>query len=121
MKAFVVGETGPELADVPEPQAGPGSVVVRVHAAALNRADLGMAQQGTDGLFHLGQQGVLHLAGDLLHFRVLELQNALKQHLGQAVTAHDLFGMGLALPGKQDLALAANEQALAFQFGNILI
>jgi NADPH:quinone reductase len=43
MKAIVVGESGPAISDVPVPQPGPDQALVRVHAAALNRADLGMA------------------------------------------------------------------------------
>ncbi|MDF1857299.1 zinc-binding dehydrogenase [Pseudooceanicola sp.] len=43
MKAAVVGKAGPELRDLPIPAPGPNEVLVKIHAAALNRADLGMA------------------------------------------------------------------------------
>jgi NADPH2:quinone reductase len=43
MKAVVVSPEGPQLATVAIPTAGPHDVLVRVHAAALNRADLHVA------------------------------------------------------------------------------
>lgn len=43
MKAIVVTEGGPALREVPVPVPGPQEVLVRVRAAGLNRADLGMA------------------------------------------------------------------------------
>lgn len=43
MKAAVVGANGPELRDVPVPEPGPTEVLVKIRAASLNRADLGMA------------------------------------------------------------------------------
>jgi NADPH2:quinone reductase len=53
MKAYVLGESGPELADVPVPKPGPEEVLVRVRACALNRADLAMAR----GVKHGGAGG----------------------------------------------------------------
>lgn len=52
MKAIVQIGDGFRLADVEQPIPGPGQVLVRVHACALNRADLGMLA----GRLH-GQQG----------------------------------------------------------------
>jgi NADPH:quinone reductase len=43
MKAVVVSPEGPQLASVAVPVVGPQDVLVRVHAAALNRADLHVA------------------------------------------------------------------------------
>src|SRR5262245_48052052 len=43
MKAYVVGADGPAIAEVGKPKPGNGQVLVHVKAAALNRADLGMA------------------------------------------------------------------------------
>ena len=43
MKAAVVSEAGVEIRDIPAPKPRPNEVLVRVHAAALNRADLGVA------------------------------------------------------------------------------
>jgi NADPH2:quinone reductase len=43
MKAAVIGEAGVEIRDIPAPKPRPHEVLVRVHAAALNRADLGVA------------------------------------------------------------------------------
>lgn len=43
MKAIVVSPDGPQLATVAVPTVGPHEVLVRVHAAALNRADLHVA------------------------------------------------------------------------------
>ena len=42
MHAAIRGDTGLEFKDIPRPEPGPGEVLVRVRAAALNRADLGM-------------------------------------------------------------------------------
>lgn len=53
MKAWIVSETGPELADRPRPEPGPDEVLVRVRAVALNRADLAMAR----GVRHGGAGG----------------------------------------------------------------
>jgi NADPH2:quinone reductase len=44
LKAYMIGADGPVLSDAPEPVPGDGQVVLRVRAAALNRADLGMAK-----------------------------------------------------------------------------
>jgi NADPH:quinone reductase-like Zn-dependent oxidoreductase len=43
MKAAVVAESGVVIRDVPKPAPGPAQVLVKVHAAGLNRADLIMA------------------------------------------------------------------------------
>jgi NADPH:quinone reductase len=43
MKAAVVGTNGVEIKDVPKPVPGPEQVLVKVRAAGLNRADLGVA------------------------------------------------------------------------------
>jgi NADPH2:quinone reductase len=43
MRAFVLTEDGPALREVPDPQAKPGQILVRIRANALNRADLAMA------------------------------------------------------------------------------
>jgi len=43
MKAAVIGSNGLEVNQVPEPRPKPNEVLVKVHAAALNRADLMMA------------------------------------------------------------------------------
>ncbi|WP_338664662.1 zinc-binding dehydrogenase [Pararoseomonas sp. SCSIO 73927] len=43
MRAVVVTEDGPGLRDLPVPRPGPSEVLVRVRAAGLNRADLGIA------------------------------------------------------------------------------
>ncbi len=43
MKAAVIGASGVEIRDVPQPKPGPEQVLIRVRAAGLNRADLIMA------------------------------------------------------------------------------
>lgn len=43
MKAAIVTDAGVRVADVPTPRPGPDEVLVRVRAAGLNRADLGVA------------------------------------------------------------------------------
>jgi NADPH2:quinone reductase len=49
MKAAVVGENGAEIRDIPQPKPGPAQVLVKVHASALNRADLIMASGRSHG------------------------------------------------------------------------
>jgi NADPH:quinone reductase len=49
MKAYVVGADGPTISDVAKPAPGDGQVLLRVKAAALNRADLGMARGRAHG------------------------------------------------------------------------
>jgi NADPH2:quinone reductase len=44
MKAYAVGDNGPELVERPIPAPGKDDVLVRVRACALNRADLAMAR-----------------------------------------------------------------------------
>ena len=46
MKAVVNGEAGLELCELPRPEPKPEEILVRVRAAGLNRADLGMAASG---------------------------------------------------------------------------
>src|SRR5436305_4587417 len=43
MKAFILTENGPAVGEHPRPQPRPHEVLVRIRAAALNRADLAMA------------------------------------------------------------------------------
>src|SRR5258708_18182567 len=43
MKAAVAGDNGLEIRDVPAPRPKPNEILVRVRAAGLNRAELGMA------------------------------------------------------------------------------
>src|SRR5438477_7335969 len=49
MKAYTVGASGPAIAEVARPVPASGQVLVRVKAAALNRADLGMARGRAHG------------------------------------------------------------------------
>lgn len=49
MKAIVLTESGPEFANAPKPEPSPGGAVVRVRAAALNRADVVMASGQSHG------------------------------------------------------------------------
>ncbi len=55
MRAMVVGESGLEMREIAVPQPGPNGVLVRVRAAGLNRAELGMAAGHAHGT--LGGQG----------------------------------------------------------------
>lgn len=67
MKAWVAGTDGPRLAEVDAPRPGAADVLVRVHAAALNRADLFMAGGGSHGA--LGGEGAvlgLEWAGEVV-------------------------------------------------------
>lgn len=49
MKAAIVTDAGVRVTDVPEPRPGPEQVLVRVRAAGLNRADLGVAAGKSHG------------------------------------------------------------------------
>lgn len=49
MKAIVATANGPALEEVPTPQPGAKQVLVKVRAAALNRADLGMLKGASHG------------------------------------------------------------------------
>jgi NADPH2:quinone reductase len=44
MRAYVLGEGGPEIREVPQPSPAPGEVLVRVHASGLNRVDILMSR-----------------------------------------------------------------------------
>ena len=48
MKAVIASKEGARLVDVPQPEAGADQLLVRVHAAALNRADLRTLQLAQD-------------------------------------------------------------------------
>ena len=52
MKAFVVPafDEQPTVADLPTPEAGPGQVLVRVHAASINGIDLSIASGRLQGM-----------------------------------------------------------------------
>ena len=50
MKAIVATTSGPTLTTVPVSTPGPNHVLVKVHAAALNRADLGMLKGQSHGM-----------------------------------------------------------------------
>ena len=67
MKAAVVTENGVQVIDVPDPRPGPQQVLVRVRAAGLNRADLGVAAGHAHG--RQGGAGTiigLEFAGDVV-------------------------------------------------------
>src|SRR5260370_9799958 len=57
MKAAVAGDNGLEIRDVPAPRPKPNEILVRVRAAGLNRAELGMASGHKHG--SLGGAGAI--------------------------------------------------------------
>lgn len=67
MKAAVIGASGVEIQEVPQPKPGPEQVLVKVRAAGLNRADLIMASGRMHG--NSGGTGAilgLECAGDVV-------------------------------------------------------
>ncbi len=67
MRAIVATTDGPGLETVPMPTPGPKHVLVKVHAAALNRADLGMLKGASHG--NVGGTGTplgLEWAGEIV-------------------------------------------------------
>ncbi len=84
MKAAVVTEAGLQVKDVPEPKPKPNEVLVRVRAAGLNRADIGVASGHSHG--RVGGPGTIvgmEFAGE-----VAELGSEVPAHIrpGQRVT-----------------------------------
>ena len=59
MKAIVLGPSGIEISDVPKPYPKSNEVLVQVHASALNRADIMMA----DGMKHGNLGGIGSILG----------------------------------------------------------
>ena len=59
MRAYQLTEHGPAVAEVEPPKPGPAEVLVEVRAAALNRADVFMAE----GQFHGRAGGVGSVLG----------------------------------------------------------
>lgn len=67
MKAAVVTDAGLRVVEVPEPKPGPAEVLVRVRAAGLNRADIGVAAGHAHG--RIGGAGTipgLEFAGEVV-------------------------------------------------------
>ncbi len=87
MKAAIVTENGVRVQDAPEPKPGPQQVLVRVRAAGLNRADLGVAAGHAHG--SLGGPGTiigLEFAGEVAE-------------VGSEVPAHIKPGMRVMAKG----------------------
>jgi NADPH2:quinone reductase len=67
MRAWIGTEQGPQVAELPEPAPKPDQVLVRIHASALNRADLFMSTGGTHGpLGGVGAPLGLEWAGEIV-------------------------------------------------------
>jgi NADPH2:quinone reductase len=66
MEAAVVGEKGAEVREVPKPEPAPNEILIKVRAASLNRADVGVAaghQHGRVG--GIGSRIGLECAGEV--------------------------------------------------------
>ena len=57
MKAVIATKEGAKLVEMPQPEAGADQLLVRVHAAALNRADLRTLQLGQDDVIGMEWAG----------------------------------------------------------------
>jgi NADPH:quinone reductase len=97
MKAGVASPNGVVIADVPEPKPGAADLLVRVKAAALNRADLGAAKGDSGGKpvgiefagevvsvgsdvrgFSIGDRVMCHATGSHAEFALSDYRRALK-------------------------------------------
>ncbi|MGE4061598.1 MAG: zinc-binding alcohol dehydrogenase family protein, partial [Sphingomonadales bacterium] len=66
MKAAVVGNNGVEIQDVPKPEPQADEVLIKVRAASLNRADLGIAAGSRHGsIGGVGARMGLECAGEV--------------------------------------------------------
>ena len=110
MKAAIVTENGVRVQDVPEPKPGPQQVLVRVRAAGLNRADLGVAA----GHAHGSQGGPGTIIG-------LEFAGEVAE-VGSDVPAHIKPGMRVMAKGAggyAEYALADHGTVCAVPAGNM--
>lgn len=107
MRAVVITETGPALKDIAQPQPKPGQVLVKVHANALNRADLAMAA----GHLHGGRGGLGAVMG-------LEWSGEIAA-LGEGVTGFQPGQRVMGSGGFADYVTAPADQVLAIPDANL--
>lgn len=102
MRAVVITEKGPALREIAEPQAKAGQVLVKVHANALNRADLAMAA----GHLHGTRGGVGTVMGLEWAGEIVELGQGVTGLLpGDRVMGSGGFADYLAVPAAQVLRI----------------
>jgi NADPH2:quinone reductase len=114
MKAGVASPNGVVIQDVPDPKPGPHDLLVRVRAAALNRADLGVARGEASGKpigiefagevaetgsavtgFMPGDRVMCHATGSHAEFALCDHRRALKIPDGMSYEQAAILPVGL--------------------------
>lgn len=116
MKAGVASPNGIVIQDIPEPRPGPSDLLVKIKAAALNRADLGAAKASTSaggkpigiefsgeviatgdavGGFALGDRIMCHATGSHAELALCDYRRALKMPDGMSFEQAATLPVGL--------------------------
>ena len=108
--AFITGHGGNEevkVGDFPDPVRGPGEVLIRLHAATVNRVDLYMRDSGAGIRHRLPQIMGLDGAGTVSAID----EDEKRVHVGQRVVVHPLMFCGrceFCLAGDEVLCTSAS-------------
>src|SRR5580704_1787687 len=115
LKSF---QSDPELVDLPEPEPGPGQVVIKVGGAGACHSDLHVMREFAEGMAPWGPPFVLgHEAAGWVHKTGGKVQNL--EH-GQPVAVYGLLGCGHCQPcaaGAENLCVHGMEGPPGIGFG----
>jgi propanol-preferring alcohol dehydrogenase len=115
LKSF---QSDPELVDLPEPEPGPGQVVIKVGGAGACHSDLHVMREFAEGMAPWGPPFVLgHEAAGWVHRIGEKVQNL--EH-GQPVAVYGLLGCGHCQPcaaGAENLCVHGMEGPPGIGFG----